>query len=581
MKCAQTQFVDLSSIIELHRDCFDVNQNQAISQVTKKKLGSFYTPRKLISVLTEWAIRSEGDVVLEPSFGGCGFIGESKARLEKLGCDHPEQQIYGCDIDSNAFAYLDEVFPSRNGNFLTTDFLATKGASFQNRQFDVVLGNPPYVSHHNTTPRQKEVARSICNDLDLKISKRASLWAYFVVHSIKFLKSGGRLAFVLPGSFLQAEYAVEVRGYLQNHFDFITAIVLHDRLFLSEGTEENTVILLAEGLRRDSDCQTPVNIAEAKSVEDLEDQIKALKHRNPVGAIFDSTLNHSLMGPKSKELFDQLANVTECQMAGDLFSIIIGIVTGDNKFFVISREQAADLQLYPKYTRPLLAKTTNAPGFSFTQNDFITTLASNKPCLLINTDNLNRGVDIPIRNYLASYPRSKRRSVKTFMKRAYWHSPDDQRIPDAFFTYMKQECPRIVLNEHRLNCTNSIHRVFFHDCISNEQYKLIALSLLTSFSQLSAEIEGKGYGSGVLKLEPNAAKRIKVLVPEVQDRGELDAVCTNVDQLLRDGNIGKTIEAADNYILTQFERMHGVEYRSAFESELRVAQIRRQHNRIK
>ncbi|MEZ7197713.1 HsdM family class I SAM-dependent methyltransferase [Pseudodesulfovibrio karagichevae] len=556
-----------------------MNHNQVLSQEAKKRLGSFYTPEGLIAVLTDWAIRSETDIVLEPSFGGCGFIGESKTRLEKLGCNQPEKQIYGCDIDVNAFSYLDDILPGRNGNFLTTDFLATNEKSFRDRQFNVVLGNPPYVSHHNTTSRQKEVARKTCKDLGLNISKRASLWAYFVVHSIYFLKSGGRLAFVLPGSFLQAEYAAEVRAFIQKHFDFITAIVLHDRLFLSEGTEENTVILLAEGFRREADCQAVINVAEAKSIENLKNQIWALKCRKPVGTVFDSSLNMSLMKPRSKELFDQLANMAECRRAGDLFSIIIGIVTGDNKFFVVDREHAENHQLYPRYSRPLLAKITNAPGLSFTQDDYLATLNSNKPCLLIDTDSLDKGIDQPIRDYLASYSRKKRRSVKTFKKRSNWHSPDDHRIPDAFFTYMKQECPRIVLNEHGLNCTNSIHRVFFNEDIPHEKHRLVALSLLTSFSQLSAEIEGKGYGSGVLKLEPNAAKRIKVLLPELYDKDGLDNACDKADRFLREGNTTRAIEVADAFFLTPLERQHGVNYKSYFQEELALAQIRRQHIR--
>jgi len=556
-----------------------VNQEQEISQKAKKKLGSFYTPEKLISVLTEWAVRSKDDVVLEPSFGGCGFIEEAKTRLKGLGCETPEKSIYGCDIDTNAVSYLDKVFPSRNGNFLTTDFLATNMASFQDRKFSVILGNPPYVSHHNTSPDQKDVARNVCKDLEVKLSKRSSLWAYFVIHSTKFIKSGGRLAFVLPGSFLQAEYAIEVRNYLQKRSNSITAIVLHDRLFLSEGTDENTVILLAEGRSKSTKNQTAINVAEARNVVDLEGHITSLMGGKTVGSIFTSRLNKSLMPTHCKELFDRLAADSACHAAGALFSIVIGIVTGDNKFFIIDKKNAENLHLHPQYTRPVLAKIANAPGLSFTQDDFFVTLSSNKPCLLIDTKSLNRGSDTPIRNYLASYPRKKRKKVKTFQKRAQWHSPDDHRIPDAFFTYMKQECPRIVLNEHGLNCTNSIHRIFFHEEIATEQHRLIALSLLTSFSQLSAEIEGKGYGSGVLKLEPNAAKRIKILLPETSANDELDNIYNRVDRFLREGNTSEAVEIADDFILTQFEKQHGVEYKNSFQKELALAQKRRQHIR--
>lgn len=558
-----------------------MSYHNTIDREAKKKLGSFYTPNELISVLIAWAIRSKDDVVLEPSFGGCGFVGESKKRLNKLGCLFPEKNIYGCDIDINAVAYLDTVLTNKNGNFLTTDFLTTNKKSFQNQSFDVVIGNPPYVSNHNISPEQKEAALNICRDLDVTISKRASLWAYFVLHSTFFISEGGRLALVLPNSFLQADYATEIRAHLRSHFDLITAIILHDRLFLSEGTDENTVVLLAEGFHAHTKNKSQIKIAEAETLEDLEFQIEALCCHKQIGSVFDSKLNHALMRPSCSERFELLSKSKECKIVGDLLSIKIGIVTGDNKFFVINKDYAKEKGLFPKYTRPLLAKITNAPGLSFTQRDHQATLNAKKPCLLIRTERLKRGKDAPIRDYLSSYPRQKRKNVKTFQKRSLWHAPDDFRIPDAFFTYMKQECPRIILNSFQLNCTNSIHRIYFNDDISSHERQLIALSFLSSFSQLSAEIEGKGYGSGVLKLEPNAVKRIKILIPPSVNFDELTFAYFEADKCLRSGDLKKATAIADDFILSPFEKQHKTEYKNVFQKELQLTQNRRQHIRVK
>jgi adenine-specific DNA methylase len=551
------------------------------SQEAKKKSGSFYTPDELIAVLTNWSIRSSEDNILEPSFGGCGFVEESMKRLIELGCDKPESNIYGCDIDPNAFSFLDRLLPRRNGNFLIGDFLNKDISSFDGVKFSVILGNPPYISHHNTTGQQKESARNCCSDLKLNISSRASLWAYFVVHSTKFLRHAGRMAFVLPGSFLQADYASEVRSHIQRHFDSISAIVLHDRLFLSEGTEENTVILLTDGFRESVKKTVPVNVSEAKTIDDLKLRMGMITDGKLAGSKFEVNVNRTLMNHKCKSLFDCISRSNECFEAGVLFSILIGIVTGDNSYFVISKGSAEDKFLYPQYVRPVLAKITDAPGLVLKKDDFLKTLNSDKPCLLINTSRLEKNKDKHIRDYLASYPRSKRKSIKTFRRRKVWHSPDDFRIPDAFFTYMKQECPRIVLNDHKINCTNSIHRIYFNRAIAPEKYRLVALSLLTSFSQLSAEVEGKGYGSGVLKLEPNSVKRIKLLIPAIEDYAALDQAFKIADGYLRSGNAQKAIATADDFILRKIEERDEVDYRSVFQAELERAQRRRQHIRTK
>lgn len=55
--------------------------------------------------------------------------------------------------------------------------------------------------------------------------------------------------------------------------------------------------------------------------------------------------------------------------------------------------------------------------------------------------------------------------------------------------------------------------------------------MLSSFSQLSAELEGRSYGSGVLKLEPSAAKKIQILfTPELEKT--LNANSLLIDKLI-------------------------------------------------
>jgi hypothetical protein len=72
----------------------------------RRKIGAYYTPQTVTDALSEWAIRSAKDVVLEPGFGGCGFLESSATRLRALGCAEPSAQIHGCDIDDHAFHVL-------------------------------------------------------------------------------------------------------------------------------------------------------------------------------------------------------------------------------------------------------------------------------------------------------------------------------------------------------------------------------------------------------------------------------------------------------------------------------------------
>ncbi|SHL98956.1 N-6 DNA Methylase [Hymenobacter psychrotolerans DSM 18569] len=65
----------------------------------KKQNGIYYTPDLAAQILTRWAIRQPTDIVLEPSFGGCGFLTATRDRLLEIGNKQPQDRLYGCDID--------------------------------------------------------------------------------------------------------------------------------------------------------------------------------------------------------------------------------------------------------------------------------------------------------------------------------------------------------------------------------------------------------------------------------------------------------------------------------------------------
>ena len=130
--------------------------------IDKKKNGVFYTPYKVARILSEWAITSPQDRILEPSFGSCHFIEASKKHLLTLSCLSPEKQLYGCDIDQKAFTFLSEILDVKNlnGSFLKRDFLKLCADDF--------YGGPDMGSAPLTENERQElaelVARSIKGD---------------------------------------------------------------------------------------------------------------------------------------------------------------------------------------------------------------------------------------------------------------------------------------------------------------------------------------------------------------------------------------------------------------------------------
>ena len=72
--------------------------------------------------------------------------------------------------------------------------------------------------------------------------------------------------------------------------------------------------------------------------------------------------------------------------------------------------------------------------------------------------------------------------------------------------------------------------------------------MLTTFSQLSAEIEGRTYGAGVLKHEPSEATNIRMIMPTNTAFEDINHTATAIDRLLRRREFDEAQHKADTLI---------------------------------
>ena len=111
---------------------------------------------------------------------------------------------------------------------------------------------------------------------------------------------------------------------------------------------------------------------------------------------------------------------------------------------------------------------------------------------------------------------------------------------------MSHHTPRLVTNDARSVSSNLVHGVkLTTDTV--DARALAALSLSSVWS-LSAEVEGRAYGGGVLKLETREAE--KLLVPVL--RGDQQQALINrfarLDQLMRAGERDKASAEVDDQL---------------------------------
>jgi hypothetical protein len=507
----------------------------------KKQIGAFYTPQAVADILCEWSIRTKYDYILEPSFGECCFLESSYHRLKQLGSTEPLAQLNGCDIDQTAHDYLKNKFRSDsfNINFLKSDYLVTTDSSFGERKFDAVIGNPPYISHHKLNNLYKNYINEQISIDNTKISKRSSLWAYFLIHSLRFLNNNGRMAWILPNSLLQSDYSKKLLNILQEKFEKNYIISSSERLFLDQGTEERTIILLCDNFLADSG--NTINIYSVDKVTEIN-RITDVIDKKQVFVNYKSTVL------KKNNTFDNLlhkiSEYKEVVNLGDIFIARIGLVTGANNFFILNESKSKSFNIPEENLTPILHKFKQTKCLNFTNDDYSDLMKYDELCLLVDVHetSISNATD----SYLNSFPENKKLENRTFKKRSPWYKINDKKIADGFIPYMHHNGPRLVINRANITSTNSIHRLFLKKGDATF-LMLIAMSMLSTFSQLSAEICGRSYGSGVLKHEIGELAKIKIYTPLTANDDDIKDLFFYLDSLIRSNRLDEARHIADDF----------------------------------
>ncbi|PKG58857.1 N-6 DNA methylase [Shewanella sp. GutDb-MelDb] len=505
----------------------------------KRELGAYYTPPALSQVLADWAIKNASENILEPSFGGCGFFDSSITRLKSLGCLSPDKQLFGVDIDQNAFDILHSKFHkllSIQKRFLKNDFIRIEPCDFSINRFDVVMGNPPYVSMHNMTQEQRKSCEVILRNSPFSsftLGRNASLWAFFLLHSLAFLKNGGRVAWVLPSSLLHAEYAKKLIAIHRKHFRVLKIVKLAERFFREEGAKETSVILIAEGFDRKGKEECSFTVKAVDNLSELKDAIAMTTSSSHM------EIEHfklAYISEDIREIYQKVSFRKESKPLSHYLDIKIGMVTGANKQFIINKETVKQFELPSSVLKPVVGRFSSLAGIRHTKPRQEKIQREGHRAFLVNPSQLQMNdKESLVREYLTQITEEEKIKNRTFKKRPNWFEPDygiDSIIPDGFLSYMIHLGPRIVINQGRVNCTNSVHKVLFHDKTSPSKMKLaIAVSMLSTYSQFSAEVEGRVYSSGVLKIEPSAGKKIKILLSE-DCIDDLNALIPNLEKAM-------------------------------------------------
>ena len=502
-----------------------------------KLRGGYYTPQAITEFICKWIINKNTKKILEPSCGDGNFLKAIVGRIEKLNlnldittditgvelCLHEARKAmkYGTNVECQDFFafYRDKVAGKSN--------------------YDAIVGNPPFIRYQDFDEKSREIAFSYMKKNGFHPTKLTNIWLPFLVLSCLALSENGRLGMVIPAELFQVNYAGETREFLARYFDRLTLITFQKLVF--EEIQQEVILLLGEKKSADKGIQ----VIELSDLDDLKEldlnnfynyEIKELNHST------EKWIKYYLTNKEIK-LIRQLRECEKIPFTTELFEINVGLVSGENAFFLLNRNTVDEYQL-ANSTRMVIGRTEQLKGVILSERDFKTLIENGKKVYMFMPKNLpfselskaeqeyiNYGVE---QGYNKGYKCRIRKN---------WYCVPQSWEPDAFILRQVNRYPRIILNHVNAVSTDTIHKVRFLDGVNPE---FVAAAFLNSFTLALAEITGRSYGGGVLTFEPGEIRQLKIPMKNAE---KLDV--NKIDKLIRDDRIDEVLDYTDQILLIE------------------------------
>ncbi len=479
-----------------------------------RRHGIYYTPPHLANFLLKPLINKSIMAVFDPAYGEGALLlaAEEISSLTKKSTSN-RLELYGCDrAPVNG---LLKHLPS--SHLMEMDFFDYS----PERKFDVIAMNPPFVRHHLIADEKRRKYQKIVAET-CRLKWTADLWAYFLVKSCLHLKKGGNIGAILPWSFLQAEYAQDIRMWLSDNFEEIQVLALNAEYF--NDAQERVVLLWLTnyGLSAKS-----IRISFSQHLSDAVRYYDITKAQwNAQSIIFSGDYDI----PSILTMYIEDYNFKRIE---EFASVKIGVVTGADNFFILSAEDAKKYSFSKKHLVPIFTSSREFSGLFLNGNKPI------KNLIVLPAKDVEK-----FKDYILKGIKSRYHHRAHSLLREPWYSVDQGEVPHAFFPYRVSQTPYLVINDQGAQCTNSIHRIYFKERFSACNKKWLQLSLLSVPGQLSLETYSKTYGS-VLKIEP---KSLKNAIAYKSKEQSVNSIYDKVSKLLASGRKDEAMTQATNFI---------------------------------
>ena len=472
-------------------------------QSDQKLRGGYYTPMSLATFIARWVAVGNKTNILEPSCGDGVF-------LDALACSTDQSMIvtaFELDAKEASKAKARAAKHRFDTRVWETDFLdwADKHVHEGPGPFDAVVGNPPFIRYQYLPENFQVRAESIFRKLGCKFTKLTNAWVPFILAAIALLRPGGRLGMVVPSELIHIGHAESLRTFLTTTCSRLV-LIDPERLWFSE-TLQGAVILLAEKCSSHSQPLEGLGIEPVTDQEFLERDPEKLFRSVPVvkGKSTESKWTRALLDAGTLHLIEETEMNPSIRRFKDVADVNVGIVTGANKFFLVPNETVARYSLY-KFACPMFGRSQHCPGVVYNAKQHKRNAHDGKPTNFLWFKDLTDAEVVQIEPYLSFGESQNIHERYKCRIRSPWYCVPSVYATEVGMPRRAHNAPRLIFNQMRAFTTDTTYRIK----TKKVESRAFVGNFLNPLTALSAELEGRYYGGGVLELVPSEVELLLV-----------------------------------------------------------------------
>lgn len=457
--------------------------------------------------MSKWVINNRKNIrLLDPAVGLGVLLRSSYLQENKI-------KLIGYEIEKDILEASKELFNKNNipSTLSNKDYLL----SDWNTKYDAIICNPPYLKFHNFENKD-EYIKQIQTRLDISLNGFTNIYSLFIIKSIHQLKLNGRVAYIVPYEFLNADYGENIKKEMIKNKSLKHILIFNPKLKVFDDALTTTCILLFENTKNEH--INFINIDTMDALNNVENTLDLEKNSKNIKTYLLNTLDYK---KKWRIYYQEQHQYNESKLI--VFStyakVVRGIATGANEYFTFNKTKQKEYNIADENLISCITKAKQIQTNFFTENNYKKLYTDDENIMLFDGQATSNTFT---KDYIQEGELLSIHTKHLTSKRKPWYRLENRLSAPILVGVFNRKGLKFIRNETEVKNLTSFHCVYPNILLSNK-IDLFFAYLLTDVAKNIFNANKREYGGGLEKFEPNDLNKSKVIDLElIDERREKD-----------------------------------------------------------